>query len=170
MNGQAFANLLQLKVIGLLYNYCIDAAFHGDLTTDLTKIENSCGFDEFESVEIGCGRFDDRFDLEICNMTGNSAINATNFVIGDLRDEGVGGILFDWNKKIEFLPYKIYMQFPNLASYRASHCSIKQIAKENFEKLSSLKEIYLWSNQIQKISGNTFKGLQSLMNVYLGEF
>lgn len=103
-------------------------------------------------------------------MNKRTAINATNFIIADLRDEEVEGIIFDRNVNIEYLPVKIHLQFPNLDIYNASRCSIKQISKENFENLSRLKSIELSGNKIQKISGNTFKGLNSLLHVNLSEF
>lgn len=103
-------------------------------------------------------------------MNGKTAINATNFIIADLRDESIGDIDFSENEKIEYLPYKIFMQLPNLGTYDANECAIKQISKENFEKLSRLRVIELNSNKIQKVSGNTFKGLESLAHIDLSEF
>lgn len=103
-------------------------------------------------------------------MTENTVINDTNSVIAELRDEEVQGITFDYNRKIEHLPYKIYMQLPHLVKYWARSCSITQISKQNFEKLNRLRNIMLSDNKIQKISGNTFHGLESLMNVILSEY
>lgn len=142
----------------------------GDLKSALEVISNRCGFDEFESVEIECESFRDKNNFEFCMMDEKTAINATNFVIAELKDEDIGGIDFNYNKAIEYLPYKIYMQLPNLVTYRAQWCSIKQISKQNFEELRRLKNILLNNNKIQKISGNTFRGLEKLIEIDLSEF
>lgn len=133
-------------------------------------VSERCGFDELDVVEIACERFKFDHETENCIMGNKTVINATNFVIAELRDEGVGGISFDGNKQIEYLPYKIHQQLPNLFKYQASNCSIKQITKENFEKLNRLEKISLSSNQIQKINGNTFERLDKLWAVLLSEF
>lgn len=172
MNGKAFANLRKLTTFFLVNNHCYSAAFSDDDIKGIAPaaITKNCGFEEFDSVELSCDRFLDLHDSEFCFMDIPKAINATNFVIAELRDEEIGGIRFDGNKRIEYLPYKVYMQFPNLIHFKAKECSVKQIMKENFEKLSRLQKIDLSSNVIQKISGNTFKGLESLMQIKLREF
>lgn len=154
----------------LTRNYCIDEHFSAVSGKDYEVISNKCGFDEIDSVEIACERFADILGSEYCIMDKKTEINASNFVVGDLRDEGVAGINFEFNTAIEYLPYKIHMQLPNLVNYVANHCSVKQITKENFEKLTRLKYILLLSNQIQKIPGNTFKGLEGLVSVDLSGF
>lgn len=171
LNGQAFRIVPSLEVINLQNNFCINRIFFGkeEKSTAIENISNRCGFEEFDSIEVVCESFKD-FRREFCDMRQKTIINASNFVIGDLQDEEVEGIFFEGNMNIEYLPYKIYMQFPNLQSYWAKQCAIKQISKENFEKLIRLKEIDLEFNQIQKISGNTFQGLESLTIVDLGEF
>lgn len=173
MNGQAFANLHKIKVVDLRNNVCIDRFFvSGDMKErasarrDITK---SCGFDESEFVEITCERFNYDLELEYCVMNKKTLINANNSVVAELTDEEVEGIDFNGNKNIEYLPYKVYKQFPNLVEYYAPSCSIKQIAKVNFEKLTRLKFIHLSDNKIQKIAANTFGGLESLNELNLGE-
>lgn len=170
MNGKAFANLPKLKIIQI-ESYCIEEWYSGkDIKkTGLEQISSSCGFDEFDFEEILCERFDD-FELdEYCVMTGKTAINTTNFVIAEVRDEEVQGIDFDENERIEYLPYKIYKQLPNIARYTAKKCSIIEITKENFEKLNKFRMVLLDANRIRKIFGNTFEGLKSLSFVNLGK-
>lgn len=171
LNAQAFAKLSNLKAVSLGKNYCIHRTFYGDdiWTTGAEVIRSSCGYEELDSVDISCERFRDISGFEFCVMNKETVINASNFVVADLRDEEIEGITFNENKNIEYLPYKIHMQLPNLDTYWARKCAIKQITKENFEKLIRLKSLDLTYNQIQKISGNTFKGLESLTNVDLGE-
>lgn len=171
LNGKVFANLLQLEIIDLNANYCIDAKFIGEevKTSASTSISSKCGFDEIDSVEVACERFETSL-IEICFMTDRAAINANNFVIAELRNDGMQGIIFSNNSKIEYLPYKIHMQFPNLVTYMADRCSIKQITKENFESLNRLERLDLSFNKIQKISGNTFQGLQKLQRFRFSKF
>lgn len=171
LNSHAFAKLTSLDAIHLNQNYCIDDEFQDGpaFKTAFEAIASSCGYDEIDSVEVVCERYQN-IPNEYCLMNERTAINATNFVMGELRDEEVEGIVFDGNKKIEYIPYKIHMQFPNLAIYHANRCSIKQISKENFENLRRLKSIELASNKIQKLAGNTFKGLEKLTKVDLSEF
>lgn len=169
LNGQAFANLLGLENIILTQNYCIDENFSGENVKKATAelISNSCGFEEIDSEEIFCEKFL-QFGLhDSCFVTERTAINSTNFVIGEQKDEEIGGMIFDSNKNIEYLPNKIYLQFPNLVVYKADRCSLTQISKQNFEQLKRLKVISLVSNQLKKISGNTFTGLGSLQEVNL---
>lgn len=176
MNGQVFANLVNLKTIFLTQNGCINKFFIGDEArkTAIEKISTSCGFDEFDSKGVVCERFEDYVNdvgipIDSCLMVEKTAINASNFVIADLKDDEIEGIVFEGNLRIEFLPYKIYMQFSNLDIYMAGRCSIKQISKENFENLHRLKHIDLSFNQIQKISTDTFKQLGNLMHISLSE-
>lgn len=131
-------------------------------------ISRKCGFEEVDFVDLACGEFHDDEGVDTCILTPNTVINATNFVIGDLRDEKIGGIYFFNNEGIEYLPYKVYMQLPHLVKYYGRACAVKQISRENFEKLTRLRSINLSFNQIQKISGNTFEGLENLRVVDLG--
>lgn len=174
LNGRAFAKLLNLMTIFLTQNNCIDKMFVGDIAREnaIETTATSCGFDEFDSVEVFCERYQDYtnelgLSVESCIMTLQTTINATNFVIADLKDEEVEGIIFEGNKKIEYLPFKIYLQFPNLDIYKANRCHIKQISKDNFRSLHRLKSINLSFNQIKKISTDTFKGLGNLLHIYL---
>lgn len=175
LNAQAFENLVKLDFIELEYNYCISWQYYGIVIGKLRatvekSISDKCGFDELDFVEIVCERIGSMTDgTDFCDMSKRTAINATNFILAELRDEEITAINFKGNKRIEYLPYKIYMHLPNLALYEANECSVKQITKENFEKLIRLEEIWLSQNKIQKISGDTFKGLESLHEITLGE-
>lgn len=175
MNGQAFANLPKLVGITFQNNYCIDDSYGGLEKTSARKnavesISKKCGFKELDFVEVACERFEGFGDFDLCIMDEKTAINATNFIIADLKDEEVGCVQFTGNKRIEYLPYKIFMQYPNLVEYRAGECSIKEISKENFEKLDRMYWLKLHDNQIEKISGDTFKGLESLECIDLCEY
>lgn len=174
LNGKAFENLKNLELIGLKWNICSDHGFA--LTHNYLTIANApeivtkqCGYEEIDSKEVFCERYRD-FDLyETCYMDTNTIIDSDNFVVGDLKDEDVGAVISNRNKKIEYLPLQIYKQFPNLYLYLASECAIKQISKENFEKLNRLTVLNLAHNQIQKIRADTFVGVPSLSNVLLSE-
>lgn len=157
--------------IDLFNNHCIDDYFIGEQvkSTAAGEVSQKCGFKEVDLVGIACERFEDFGEIECCDMRDKTVINATNFAIADLKDEDIKGITFEGNKKVEYLPYKIYLQFPNLAEYYAHSCSIKEITKENFENLNRLQNIILSSNHIQMLPGSTFKGLHNLKTVDLSE-
>lgn len=172
MNTRAFENLSELRTIDFWNNYCIEAAYYGNQTKTLApqEISKSCGYDEFDTVEVACERFEDMPHSEFCVMKQRTVINATNFIIAELKDEDIEGVDFEGNTNIEYLPYKIYKQFPSLVEYRAQFCSIKQITRENFEKLNRLKYLVLGYNQIEKISSDTFRDLESLLHFTLSEY
>lgn len=100
-------------------------------------------------------------------MNEKTAINSTSFVVADLKDVDVEGMIFEGNSNIEYLPSRLFLQFPNLLIYKAAECSVNEINKENFEELTRLKVIDLSFNRIRKISGNTFLELESLLFVNL---
>lgn len=137
-------------------------------------VSESCGFKEFDSVEVACEQYKGfvwygLLTVFSCFMDKTTAINGKNFIIADLKDEEVEGIVFHSNRLVEYLPYKVHLQPPNLSTYRAAFCSIKEISKENFENLNRLKHIDLNYNRIEKIAGNTFNGLRSLKKVELSK-
>lgn len=171
LNWNAFANLARLEIIDLSINYCISREFNGEQIKTLApeSISNNCGFDEIDSAEVPCERFETSL-VEVCFMNERTSINSTKFVVAELRNDEMQGIIFTNNTKIEYLPYKIHLQFPNLIYYYADKCSIKQISKENFESLNRLERIDLSFNRIQKISGNTFQGLGKLQKFRFSRF
>lgn len=174
MNSQAFENLPALVYVYLNLNYCINEFFiRKSNNTAFERISKSCGFDEFDAIEVPCEKYEDNvislLHYQICSMKNQTVINATNFIIADPKDEEIAQISFYANNKIEYLPYKIYLQFPSLFDIIATRCAIKQILKENFEKLNRLEAIHLSYNQIQKISKDTFFELPYLQKIYLGE-
>lgn len=132
-------------------------------------VSRHCGYDELEFKEVSCEKYKDHSQYESCFMNNNAVIDSANFIIADLKDEDVGGVIFEENKKIEYLPVKIYMQFPFLYIYLARGCSIKQITKENFEKLDRVVVLDLSQNNIQKIRADTFNGVPNLSNLLLSE-
>lgn len=140
------------------------------MKTAIEAVSKNCGYKEFFSEEVACEKYQDSDNYDTCLMTNQTEISFTNFIIANLKDEEIEGIKFEGNKNIRFLPYKIYLQFPNLVIYNAERCSIKQISMQNFENLRSLKSIELRFNRIKKISGDTFKGLDNLRSVDLSKF
>lgn len=103
-----------------------------------------------------------------CLMRSATTINGSGYTIST-RDLTIGGLAFDSNKNIRYLPEKVAKKFPNLLAYWASDCSLTKISKIHFEALTKLREISLHSNRIEKITSNTFKDSTSLKNLDLGE-
>lgn len=101
-----------------------------------------------------------------CIMEKRTRINSADFTIASSLNENVGGLRFNLNKKVSFLPIDVYKKFPNLVGYSAQFCSIKLIRRENFINLAKLKSLWLNRNLISEIPTNTFDDLESLQ--YLG--
>lgn len=109
----------------------------------------------------------EEFKIDYCYMHINTTINRPDFEVTSIRSE-TQGFYFSDNKKIFHLPVKLYKTFPKLFMYRASNCSIREVSKKHFERLSILGELCLDHNQITTINGDTFRGLISLWLVNLG--
>lgn len=102
-------------------------------------------------------------------MTKTTSINSHEFSFESLKHENVTGLSFEGNKKIVYLPIKLYENFPNLFGIDASNCAIKKIANDNFRGLKFLKQLWLRGNAIEIISSDTFENLQQLEYLSLGE-
>lgn len=99
----------------------------------------------------------------------STVINSADFLITSHRDETVEGFDAFGNDKLENLPKNIDDNFPNLIILVAGRCSIKEIAKVNFEGLDKLQRLYLYHNQIEKISDDTFKHIPAVIHINLCE-
>lgn len=119
-------------------------------------------------VEIVCDS-EECFDDPCCLIT-KTAINASDLIIFGVEDESVR--LFDSsrNQNVEFLPIHISNKFPNLVSYDANRCAIKEISKTNFENLFHLKMLNLIGNRLKTIVSNTFEDLVNLEFLLLGKY
>lgn len=174
VNGQAFEKLKNLELIGFMFNDCIDQGFsstrnYANIQIAAKIVSGHCGYDEIETKEVACEKYRDENRYETCYMNAHTIIDSANFSVAGLRDEDVGGLNFEGNKKIGYLPVYLYKQFPNLYVYFAKSCAIKEITKENFEKLKRLFVLDLSYNNIQKIRADTFNGLTILGKIYLSE-
>lgn len=129
-----------------------------------------------ESREISCESVKDAsygwgsssHTLKSCYIDKTTSIDRPDTEIS-ARDESVTGFWSIGNGKILFLPIDIDLKFPNLQGYGAERCSIKEISKRNFKGLHKLKGLYLHSNQITKISSDTFSDLKVLEYLGLSE-
>lgn len=97
------------------------------------------------------------------------AIKEDNFSFGKLKNENVTGLTFEGNKKIVYLPVKLYENLSNLLGIDASNCAIRQISNENFRRLNFLRQIWLRGNEIEIIASDTFENLEALEHLSLGE-
>lgn len=129
---------------------------------------SSCCLNLCEGNEIACDN--DECFVDPCCLVTDTAINASDFTISGPEDENVR--LFDSsrNRKMEFLPIFINKKFPNLITYLADRCIIKEITKNNFEHLFHLRVLNLIGNQIETIRSDTFQDLVSLKTLLLGKF
>jgi hypothetical protein len=94
-------------------------------------------------------------------------INSQGYLIASEADLKIKNLEFYFNREIRFLPTKVHKKFPSLTMISANYCSIKKIAKENFENLAKLERLYLSGNHIEEISTNVFEDLISLEYLYL---
>lgn len=183
MNGEVFKKLNKLKEVKLNKNICVDKDFLGSSETSILQqsINEKCHFDEtslaridkkFDEAQnvcefVGESWFNHQVKLKSCWVTQTSIFSDQNGTILAEHDEAVNGLYFQKNQKILYLPKHIDKIFPNLKVYDAYCCSIKEISKQNFENLQSLKVLMLRNNQIEKIMSDTFQGLTNLEIIYL---
>lgn len=125
---------------------------------------------EFEEVNINCEtRVSSEKLQSYCYLNETTMISADNVELLDNKIFDVNAIIFDYNKKIEFLPINVYKSFPNLKTYYASQASIKNITSSNFKRLLKLKLLDLSRNQIEIIPEDCFQGLNQLQKICLGK-
>lgn len=130
-------------------------------------------FSSVEAKEISCeivveAYFGEVDAVKTCFMQYSTSIDDLN-VTFSFYDEMVEGLNFNHNKNISFLPVQVAKKLPNLLSYCALNCSIKEISKENFVNLTMLKTLDLSHNQIEKITTDTFEDLSDLVELLLGK-
>lgn len=138
-------------------------------------------FKYFEAVNswqkrVGCKRIENQKlvlkndAILTCFMNENTEINSKNFIISSDYDENVDAIDFVRNKKIVYLPERVYEKFPELKVIEAQSCSIVEISANNFEKLIRLEQLQLQNNQIEKIPNDVFADLKSLTLLRLSKY
>lgn len=103
-----------------------------------------------------------------CILNGTTVISDENVELGGIKNVKVDAIVFDDNKKIWFLPVRVYKGFPSLKFYSADKASIIKISALNFAGLSKLKFLSLVSNGIGVIPEDCFQGLNQLRHIDLG--
>lgn len=124
---------------------------------------------------IECERFGNSIvaDEWTCFMQAKTKITAEGCEMHDQHDKSnktVESLEFMANKNVFFLPIHVYKVFPHLVDYGATNCSLGKISRNNFEKLSLLKFLYLRHNKITSIEDGTFADLRSLEILDLGWF
>lgn len=107
--------------------------------------------------------------IETCFLDGDSVIDNVGFELRSPRSESTIGILFEHNKRIEFLPENTNEIFPNLVGLTAMGCAVKAITKANFRNMKKLLELHLSHNRIQSISSDAFEDLVSLHFLFLSK-
>lgn len=119
-------------------------------------------------AEIACDS--DECFVDPCCLITTTAINASDFTFSGLEDESV--LLFDSarNQNVEFLPIRISNKFPNLVSYNADRCAIREISKTNFANLFHLRMLNLIGNRLEIIKSDTFKDLVNLESLLLCKY
>lgn len=143
--------------------------------TVLQNMQISSASNETTSKIIACesiklsNNWKPLFGLKTCFMTKTTCINAYDTYFESLKNKNLTGLSFEGNKKILYLPVKLYESFRNLFGLDASDCSIKQISIENFRGLILLKQLWLRGNEIEIVASNTFESLKNLEHLSLGK-
>lgn len=136
-------------------------AFYSVLTITLTSAFAS------SEVDLECESYGRCHESSsCCIMRIFSETDTPEPTIFDV-DNQIDGIDFSENKRIVFLPILVHETFPNLIGYYAFHCSIREISKKNFDKLSRLEDLNLNSNHIERIKSDTFEDLVSLTQLHI---
>ncbi|KAL7016874.1 hypothetical protein ACKWTF_010173 [Chironomus riparius] len=119
------------------------------------------------------GDFDDTYwyplDIKVWTwwINGNVEISSKNVEISAKQSEFIKAINFRNNKKIEFLPIKVYKKLQNLNVFQAFNCAVQEVKYENFQNLAELQLVSLASNEISNIPKDTFKDLSNLKHLEL---
>lgn len=173
MLGSVFENLPALQYVDLEGNECIDQEFESEAEIRFTiskTVNASCGFDN-NRTQIACEEISPDFKYELCcEMRSYTVIKDITYTISDLFNNEIFTIDLSENQNIEFLPILLHQKFPNITSYEAARCSIKEISKRNFESLFQLWKVELQENQIYAVLSDTFEGLFNLNYLDLSKF
>lgn len=169
MKGSVFDNLAAIKDVGLRRNECINEKFETE--EEIRGISKTVsGACDKNGTQIACEEITNYGDYVACSMITHTTIRDISYTILDPSNYEVEIMDLRNNRNIEFLPISPHQTFPNLMSYYAANCSIKEISKRNFEGLVHLRDVILEDNQIYFLLSDAFKELVSLLYLYLGKF
>lgn len=101
------------------------------------------------------------------NVFPNETVYSEDSTISAKRTETTEAISFENNKRIAFLPVKVYRTFPNLVAYEVFDCSLRSVTYKNFERLNRLQFVGLEKNQLRHIPDDTFRNLRQIQHIYL---
>lgn len=116
---------------------------------------------------LGSYKYGDGPSMKTCVMKEATIIESKGYIISSPTDETIEGLVFEHNKKIQFLPEKIAEKIPNIIFYTAWNLSLTEVSKINFINLTKLKILYLDNNLIETFASDTFEDLTSLMRLHL---
>lgn len=119
---------------------------------------------QLEAAQISCEKLEGSAGIsgKRCFMNSTTTISSADVTLADLQNADVNGLMFEFNKKIEFLPVDVYKNFPNLTVLAAKNCSLREISARNFENLVYLTFVDLQANHIKSIPNYCFDGLAKL--------
>jgi Leucine-rich repeat (LRR) protein len=109
------------------------------------------------------------FDMHLWTycINPNHSIFNEHTIINEKKTEWTKGLTFMENKKVSYLPIKVYKNFPNLIAINAFNCSLRTISQGNFEKLKELQYIGLSYNFLSFIPPNTFQNVTKLKYLFI---
>jgi Leucine rich repeat len=123
-------------------------------------------FYEIDTKHITCGiityyDYQNKVTVKECHMDSKLSIDFPNTTF-KIRDNTMEVLAFDHIKTVFYLPLNIGGTYSSLRECRAMNCSIKEIFRQNFIGLSTLKKLVLPNNLIERIASDTFKDLKML--------
>lgn len=142
--------------------FCIIIVFL--ISSNISKIASEKAIDGY-TKESNWSKLD--IDLWTFTIKSDEEISTKNTEVLAKESQSVKGFYFEFNRKIEYLPVKVYEKFPNLIAYDGAFLALKGIKYQNFEKLEELQYLTLKGNQITYISTDAFKDLTKLKYLIL---
>lgn len=187
ISKEAFVGLPQSTKINLASNRCVDENLQNRISAaaaadewcqphDDNEIEQEEPEDESDSDsknKVSCVEtaFENWFNVywqKTCFMNHSTAIDTPTYQISS-KDSAITALTFAQNDDISYLPIGLHRIFPDLVVIDATDCSLVKISHENFKGLTELSQLWLRSNMITAIDGDTFKGLIHLACLDLSE-
>jgi Leucine-rich repeat (LRR) protein len=98
-------------------------------------------------------------------LTEGFIIKNSDFKLQIDRDEKIEAFKVHKIDTVSYLPIEIYGNFPNLKYYHSQFCSVRNLTKSNFEKLTNLIFLSLSNNRLSFIDSDVFEDLKNLRNL-----
>lgn len=103
----------------------------------------------------------------ICNL--QDRVDSNDITIAARRSELIN-VIFIRSRNTKFLPILLHLTFPNLEGINFQSGSIRNISRNNFDKLNRLTDLILTHHKIETIRSDTFQDLLRLKMLILSKW